>query len=134
MKYDGDIEKKKNGEVYVSSFQVIDDKGFAASVFIECDDDATEALNKFRELGRSGLDKFKRKEAFEAYKKAFHQHIITVPKYLPKMDDLMKMESATLIPDSIWLVKREWLSEYYDLITGFIRLGDKSTESQTVSF
>ncbi len=134
LKYDGELEKKKSGEVYVSSFQVIEDRGFAASVFIECDEDATEALNKFRELGRSGLDKFKRKEAFEDHKKAFHQHIITVPKYLPKMEELMKLESATLIPDSIWLVKRDWLGDYYDLTTGFIRLDDKSTDSQTVSF
>ncbi len=134
MKYDGPSEKKKNGEKYVSSFQVIEGQDFAASVFVECDEDATLVLEKFRELGRSGLGKFDRKKAFEGYKKIFHQHIITVPKYLPKMEELMKLESATLIPDSIWLVKREWLSEYYDLITGFIRLEDKSTDSQTVSF
>lgn len=131
LKYDGE---KENGEVYVSSFRVIEDRGFAVSVFIECDDEASKALKAFSDLGRTDMSKHERKEAFEPFKRAFHQHIITVPKYLPKMEELIKMDSAILIPDNIWVVRSKVLKEYYDLETGFIRLNDNSANSQTISF
>lgn len=114
LNYDG-------SEWSVSKYQVIEDGFKTYSVFIECDEIATRAKNVFEKMIRKECDR----EEFEHYKRDFHQHIIAVPDYLDKVQELILINSKII--DDILLVKHEDLKEYYNPITGFIR--DKIEES-----
>jgi CRISPR-associated endonuclease/helicase Cas3 len=120
LRYDGD---KK--DYPVSYFKIIDEKGYAISVFVEIDDRATECREMFGKLIRKEISR----QDFEKYKKDFNQRIIAVPKYLEKIKEL-ENEKSWLITDSILWVKKEELNEYYDLVTGFNR--DKEDNNITI--
>lgn len=109
LNYDG-------SEWSVSKYQVIENGFKTSSVFIECDETATKAKETFEKMIRKECDR----EEFENYKRDFHQHIIAVPDYLDKVQQLKKLCNSKTIDDILW-VRNEDLKEYYNSITGFIR-------------
>lgn len=108
LDYDG-------SEWSVSKFQVIENGMKTSSVFIESDEIATKAREMFEKMIRKECAR----EEFEPYKRDFHQHIIAVPDYLDKVNEL-KLFGKELIKD-ILLVDAGILDEYYNPTTGFIR-------------
>lgn len=114
LNYDG-------SEWSVSKFQVIENGMKTCSVFIESDEIATKAREMFGKM----ISKECSREEFEPFKRNFHQHIIAVPDYLDKVKEL-KSCGKELVKD-ILFVDKEFLDDYYDLITGFIR--DKVEDS-----
>lgn len=122
----------ENKETYpVSSFQVIDQKGFAVSVFIELDDEATAAKEAFRKL----IYKKMGKEAFDTqYKLAFNQRIITVPKYLAKVKELQQDKTLNELADGLYIVNRNEVQNYYNELTGFDRSKESNSAGQTSFF
>ena len=108
LNYDG-------SEWSVSKYQVIENGFKTSSVFIECDETATKAKEIFEKMIRKECGR----EDFEKNKRDFHQHIIAVPNYLDKIQELKLINS--IIIDDILYVKRNDLKEYYNPITGFIR-------------
>lgn len=121
-----------NKETYpVSSFQVIDQKGFAVSVFIELDNEATAAKDAFRQL----LCKKMSKEQFDTkYKLAFNQRIITVPKYLTKVKELQQDKANNELADGLYIVNSNEVENYYDEITGFDRSKENASAGETGFF
>lgn len=109
LDYDG-------SEWSVAKFQVIENSFKTKSVFIECDEKATQAKEMFDKMIRKECSR----EDFEPYKRDFHQHIIAVPDYLDKLKDLDELS------DNILIVPYDSLREYYSE-TGFIR--DKIEDS-----
>ena len=112
LRYDGENES----ECPVSHFKIIDEKGFAVSIFIEVDERATECRKAFCRMIHKEISK----SAFEPYKKDFNQRIIAVPKYLQKAKELIENKSW-LVQDSILWVKPEQIDAYYNITTGFNR-------------
>lgn len=112
----------------VSSFQVIDQKGFAVSVFIELDDEATAAKEAFQKL----IHKKMGKEEFDTkYKLTFNQRIITVPKYLAKVKELQQDKTLNELAEGLYIVNRNEVQNYYDELTGFDRSKESTTAGQT---
>lgn len=114
LDYDG-------SEWSVSKFQVIENGMKTCSVFIESDEIATKAKDMFLKMTCKECTR----EDFEPFKRDFHQHIIAVPDYLDKVNELKSLEKE-LVKD-ILIVSSEYLDEYYHYITGFVR--DKVEES-----
>lgn len=114
LDYDG-------SEWSVSKFQVIENGMKTSSVFIESDETATQARKMFEKMIRKECSR----EDFEPFKIDFHQHIIAIPDYLDKVKEL-KSYGKELSKD-ILLVDKEFLNDYYDPVTGFIR--DKVEDS-----
>ncbi|GAA4421237.1 CRISPR-associated helicase/endonuclease Cas3 [Nibrella viscosa] len=115
----------------VSSFQVIEHKGFAVSVFIELDDEATTAKDAFCML----INKKLSKEKFDTkHKLAFNQRIITVPKYLSKVKELQIDKKRNELLDGLYIVNWDELDTYYNQITGFDRSKEDSSAATTVFF
>lgn len=115
----------------VSSFQVIEHKGFAVSVFVELDAEATAAKDGFRML----LQKKLSKEKFDTqHKLAFNQRIITVPKYLSKVKELQVDPKRNELAEGLYIINRDELDTYYDQITGFDRSKENSSAATTVFF
>ena len=121
LRYDGNKE-----EYPVSSFRIIDQAPWTTSVFVETDESAIEARKAFEALINQEISK----EAFDRkYKLNFHQHIIAVPDYLPKMQEL-KGDSNSYLTENILLIRNELLEDYYSEITGFKR--DQVEDSEKV--
>jgi CRISPR-associated endonuclease/helicase Cas3 len=99
----------------ISQFQVIENGFKTSSVFIECDEIATKAKEVFLKM----IKKESSREDFEKYKKDFHQHIVAVPDYLDKVQELKTLESE--ITKDILYVPAELINNYYNSVTGFIR-------------
>jgi len=116
LRYDGE---DKN-DYPVSHFKIIDEKGFAISVFIEVDARAVECREQFQKLLKKDISK----SDFEPFKKKFNQCIIAVPKYLDAVINLTR-DKSWLVQDSILWVKHDEVGEYYDLKTGFKRDNEK---------
>lgn len=124
---------KKDDNIYpVSKFQIIEYQNFGMSVFIEKNKidsydenniSATEAKNMFLKMIRKQI----KPHEFEKYKLCFHQHIITVPKYLDKAKELIA-NNATLC-EGIYIVSNDELSAFYDLETGFKRNQEPNTHT-----
>ena len=112
----------------VSSFQVIDQKGFAVSVFIEIDDEAEEAKKAFLNMIYKKLDKG---EFDLKYKLAFNQRIITVPKYLPKVDELKQGGKSNELVEGLFIVNRDEIATFYNETTGFDRTKNESIAAYT---
>ncbi|RCR70545.1 CRISPR-associated helicase Cas3' [Larkinella punicea] len=124
-----DNEDKKTYPV--SSFQVIDQKGFAVSVFIEIDDEASTAKDAFLDL----IYKKMSKETFDTnYKLAFNQRIITIPKYLSKVKELQMDNNRNQLVEGLFIVNRDEVQNYYDEITGFDRRKESASTSETCFF
>lgn len=113
LDYDG-------SEWSVSKFQVIENGMKTCSVFIECDEIATEAKVMFEKM----ISKECSREDFEPFKRVFHQHIIAVPNFLDKVKELKSFRKKLM--EDILLVDANSLKDYYDEVTGFKR--DKSEE------
>ncbi|GAB4008512.1 CRISPR-associated helicase/endonuclease Cas3 [Spirosoma migulaei] len=124
-----DNEDKKTCPV--SSFQVIDQKGFAVSVFIELDGEATAAKEAFQKL----IHKKMSKEDFETkHKLAFNQRIITVPKYLAKVKELQQDKNLNELVEGLYIVNHTEVQNYYDELTGFDRSKEGNSAGQTSFF
>lgn len=117
LHYDGE----ETSEILpVSKFKIIEESSYNISVFVEWDEDAIDAKEAFLlTLTAKGEEGKEAKEDFGLnHKKAFHQHIIAVPKYLT--DELPNISEE--YPDiQIKLVKHDELNDFYQLPTGFIR-------------
>jgi hypothetical protein len=111
LNYDG-------SEWSVSKFQVIENGFKTSSVFIEFDNKAKKAREKFNMLIRKECSR----EDFEPFKKDFHQHIIAVPDYLPKVQELKAYQSGEIL-----FVDNDNLKYFYNSETGFER--DATEES-----
>lgn len=109
-----DAMKRLNYEV-ISDFQVIEEKHWAVSVFIELDEVAINARKAFQKL-KDGNISF---EELRSFKKDFQQRIVVVPKYLEKVKELE--DSQSYLGDSILWVKHEIWNNYYDERRGFKR-------------
>src|SRR5690606_35075493 len=90
----------------VSQFQVIENKGFAVSVFIELDSEAEDAKNAFRSMLAGEIT---REEFDTKFKLAFNQRMVTVPRPLPAVLELLhsskftsKIPSASLFLSPLW--------------------------------
>lgn len=101
----------------VSSFKIIEESPFTISVFIELDEFAQKLRKKYYEKIAGALTK----EKFdEKYKSAFQQRIISVPKYLTD-----NLEPINEFEDNLLVVNFEFINDYYNYTTGFIRTPKK---------
>ena len=96
----------------VSKFQVIENGFKTSSVFIENDKKAIKAREMFEKLIRKDCNR----GDFEPFKRDFHQHIIAVPDYLPKVQELKTYQSGEIL-----FVNNDNLKYFYDSKTGFKR-------------
>ena len=112
-------DNREDNQKPVSSFRIIDDKGLSRSVFVELDDEAREVRQLFRRLITKKDEAFGPAE-FGPYKRAFNQRIISVPGYLPKMQELEQSASNCLC-EGLYIINHHELSDYYHPITGFRR-------------
>jgi CRISPR-associated endonuclease/helicase Cas3 len=120
LRYDGE----NKDDFPVSHFKIIDEKGYAISVFVELDERATKCREMFQKLIHREISR----QDFESYKKDFNQRIIAVPKYLSLINDLQQ-SSSYLVADSLLWVKKEEIANYYNQETGFIRTTDHHNTS-----
>ncbi len=120
LKYDGDFDENDDF-IPVNRFRVIENSGYAISVFIEYDEQAKEAREKFLDIyaTRSKKEREKRKVHFnKRFKRTFHQHIVAVPIFY--VEDLPWLFENN--PDiRIKYVAIEDLDNWYVLPTGFKR-------------
>jgi CRISPR-associated endonuclease/helicase Cas3 len=107
--------------IAVSSFRIIEERSGILSVFIELDDYAGQLKDEFIKL----ILKKVSAEEFAPHKRAFHQHIISVPRHLPKARDLLRSEDNMLC-DGVYVVNRAQLHDFYDVLIGF----DRSRENK----
>lgn len=113
----------------VSKFQVIEQRGGIASVYIEIDENARKTKDAFVAMIHKKLSK----EIFDKnYKLSFNQHIISVPEYLPKVKELKLDMDANTLCDGLYIVNQKELVNYYSLITGFDRTKEETSNAQTV--
>ncbi|NOY51173.1 MAG: hypothetical protein GXO88_11520 [Chlorobi bacterium] len=99
----------------VSQYQVIENGFKTCSIFIECDETAKKAKEAFDKMIRKECSS----EEFETYKRTFHQHIIAVPEYLHKVQEIKQM--GWVLADNIFYVPLEEVNNYYNNQTGFMR-------------
>ncbi len=119
LKYDGEKE-----EYPISSFRIIDQAPWVISVFIESNEEAKEAREAYEALLEHKLGK----EDFDKkYKLIFHQHIIGVPDYLPKLQEI-KADENNYLTENILLVRKELIGDFYNEITGFNRTKEELPE------
>ncbi|AYQ36654.1 CRISPR-associated helicase Cas3' [Runella sp. SP2] len=112
----------------VSKFQVIEQRGGIASVYIEIDENAKKTKDAFLAMIHKKLSK----EIFDKdFKLSFNQHIISVPEYLPKVKEL-KLDKVNLLCDGLYIVRKNEISDYYDLITGFDRRKEELNNANAV--
>jgi len=112
----------------VSKFQVIDQRGGIASVYIEIDENAKKTKDAFLAMIHKNLSK----EVFEKkFKLSFNQHIINVPEYLPQVKEL-KLDEVNLLCEGLYIVHQNEITAYYDLITGFDRTKESINNTQTI--
>lgn len=104
---------ERNETYPVSSFRIIEESNFYASVFIELDEDAIEIREKYLQKIRG---KIKKEEFDRDWKLKFQQHIISVPKYLCN-----GLDSINEYDENILAIPLLELDEKYDLATGFRR-------------
>ena len=116
LRYDSQNPKQDNT---ISSFKIIEDSAFYMSVFIEFDENARIARNKYRQL----MEKEINQEQFAPFKRIFHQNIIAVPEYLKKAQEIKQLE--WLLSENLWYVPFEEVNNYYDNQTGFHRTAEK---------
>lgn len=115
LKYDSDDAKK---DCAVSAFRIIEQTDRYSPVFVEIDQEATEAKDKYLQKIKNEISK---EEFQKKWKLKFQQRIISVPKYL--CDDL---ESINEFEDNILLVPKEEIKGTYHLSTGFERQKEKT--------
>lgn len=112
----------------VSKFQVIEQRGGIASIYIEIDEKAGQTRMAFLDMIHKKLSK----EVFDKeFKLSFNQHIISVPEYLPKVKEL-KLDKVNLLCDGLYIVRQNEITDYYDLITGFDRTKEKTDNAKAV--
>ncbi len=120
LRYDGEEPKDKT-YIPISKFKVIEGSWHSISVFIELNKEAKNAKDSFlmRFTAKNRKEKYELKEIFERdYKKTFHQHMITVPKYLT--DEIPLIDESK--PDmDIKYVSMEEVSNWYLSSIGFNR-------------
>jgi len=109
LKYHSD----EDNEPSVSRFKIIKDSPWAVSVFIELNNEATQALKAYSALMNREMTK---KEFDKDFKKAFNQYIIAVPKKFTE-----HLENISDTNENIKLVRKELIESNYNPDTGFIR-------------
>lgn len=115
LKYDSDNAKK---DCAISSFRIIEQSDRYSPVFIEIDEDATEAKNKYLQKIMNEISK---EEFDKEWKLKFQQRIISVPKYL--CDEL---ETINEFEENILIVPEVEIKGTYNLVTGFERNQEKT--------
>ena len=120
LRYDGD-EDPKLDYIPISKFKVIKGSWHSISVFVELNDKAKKAKDAFfkRYTAKSRHEKYELKDWFEKnYKRDFHSHMITVPKYLT--DELPFLNESK--PEiEIKYISSEEISNWYLEKIGFNR-------------
>jgi len=121
LKYDGTDEEKRNFET-ISSFKIIEESVNYLSVFIEIGESARNAKEAFiKKISAENPDFGE--EHFATFKRTFHQHIIAVPEYLQKVQEIKQMD--WMLTENIYYVPFEEVNNFYDNQTGFIRQSQK---------
>lgn len=105
LNYDG-------SEWSVSKFQVIENGFKTSSVFVEYDKEAKRAREMYEKLIRKDCSR----RDFEPFKRNFHKHIIAVPDYLTKVQELKNYQSGEIL-----FIDNDNLKYFYDSETGFKR-------------
>jgi len=103
-------------ECPVSAFRIIEQSGDYRSVFIELDENSRKLRQSYFKKIVSEIPK---EEFDKRYKRAFQQHIISVPKLYTN-----GLEAINQFDENILVVPLELLSSYYDPNTGFKRETD----------
>ncbi len=118
LRYDGD---KTNEYIPINHFKVIEGNWHSISVFIELNDKAKKAKEAFLKkfTAKSRKEKYDLKDWFDKnFKRDFHQHMITVPKYLT--DEIPLIDESK--PDmEIKYVSADKISDWYLNTIGFNR-------------
>ena len=118
LRYDGE---KTDEYIPISQFKVIEGSWHSISVFIELNEDARKAKDAFfkKFTARSRKEKYELKDWFDQnFKRIFHQHMITVPKYLT--DEIPLIDESK--PDmEIKYVSKEEIPNWYLNSIGFNR-------------
>ncbi|MGE0020851.1 MAG: CRISPR-associated helicase Cas3' [Draconibacterium sp.] len=110
LRYDGEVT---DDERPVSSFRIIEESQFTASVFIEFDDYSAQLRDYYFKKITGKITK----EFFEEnFKTAFQQRIITVPNYIA-----VGLNPINEYDESLLVVEQEVVNDYYNEKTGFIR-------------
>ena len=113
----------------VSKFQVIEQRGGIASIYIEIDENAEKTRKAFLNMIHKKLSK----EVFDKeFKLSFNQHIISVPEYLPKVKELTLDKNSNMLCEGLYVVNQNELADYYDLITGFDRTKVSTDNAQAI--
>ncbi len=107
-------------ETSISSFKLIDDKTNYIQVFIEYDEQASNALQVFNGylLGE------KSKEDYQKIKSSFYSYVLKIPKYYIELVNNLSIQNT-----EIYLIDKEMKDDYYDYNFGFKRTVCE-TESQ----
>lgn len=118
LKYDS----IRQDDTPVSSFKIIEDSNQYSPVFIEIDEDATNLKKRYlaKIMGEVGKEDFEKNDKLK-----FHQHIISVPKYLAN-----ELKPINEYDDNIKCVPFQQLADYYKSNTGFRR--EKETTALVV--
>jgi CRISPR-associated endonuclease/helicase Cas3 len=99
-----------------SAFRLINDNNNYREIFVEIDDKASHALEKFGNLIKE-TDINKKRELLLEIKKDFSGNIVSVPaKYVSFSDN-----PSFHISEDLLIVRRDRIKDYYDENTGFIR-------------
>lgn len=121
LKYDSELPER---DYPVSAFRIIEQSDRYRPVFIEIDENAQKARQKYLDKIVSNITK---EEFDKCWKLIFQQHIISVPKYL--CDEL---ETINEYEDNILVVEFDNIKTKYDANTGYIR--DKQDSNSTLTF
>jgi len=96
----------------LSKFELIKDEPYKVDIFVNLDDDAKDAWNKYQIIiHNKELRGFEKKREFSKIKKTFYSYVISV--------DEKKAERIFNHEFGIGYIDRQDLEDYYDLETGF---------------
>jgi len=106
----------ENNDNALADFHLINEAASTKSIFVETDLEAIEAKNAYFQYLNQEISV----EVFQKnFKRIFHQRIINVPEYFTQ-NLILEGKRAKLF-DELFIIRKDFLNEFYDNDTGFIR-------------